>query len=404
MSTSLARTLQSDLQQLIIGGPLYDASGNLPNMVVYPVFPTGLAPDPTGMITLSEGLRRGVRLSDTGMVSQVHVHNPLPAPVLVGESEILLGPTQLRSVQFSCLIPPERRASLPVSCVEAGQPTVHRAEFTDSDACPWFLRSFKIEQLARHGEPHQHLIWERIREYLQGAGTTSSTQDLRAVFRDHGADVESLSRNFPPAPGQTGAICAVGHDLFFELFSDPELLEDRYEQTLHSAVIEAVAHPGADVPPADQVHGLFEELASASVNSRVVHNRSVADAGRTVVFSDRGLSGSALMAGGRLVHLSAHKRCLGFGRPFAEQLPVLESERAAWQTEHGAFSERLQREYGRRRSRYTAFKNSLGPTRAGVQPAYTPESEDEGRETDLSAAPVPLNTGIHRFFMNLFHR
>jgi len=168
MATSLAETLQRTVDGLVIGPPLYDPTANLPNMVVYPLFPTApLSTEPPHVITLAQGLRRGVRLSDTGVVSQVHVDNPLSTTILVGESEILVGPTQLRSVQFSCLVPPGRRASLPVNCVEAGQPTVYKAEFTDSVACPWYLRAFKLEQLARHGENHQHRIWDRIKEYLQ---------------------------------------------------------------------------------------------------------------------------------------------------------------------------------------------------------------------------------------------
>ena len=114
MAISLADTLQRTVDGLVIGPPRYDPSANLPNMVVYPLFPREPLPaDPLHVITLSQGLRRGVCLSDTGVVSQVHVDNPLSTTILVSESEILVGPTQLRCVQFSFLVPHGRRVSLP---------------------------------------------------------------------------------------------------------------------------------------------------------------------------------------------------------------------------------------------------------------------------------------------------
>ena len=197
---------------LIIGPPLFEPMGELPNMVVYPLLPRDLTPDPPDLVTLSTGLGKGVRVNDTGFVSQVHIDNPLPTSVLVAESDILVGPTQLRAVQFSCLVPPFRRASIPVSCVEAGQPTVYQAQFDRTEACPWYVRSFKLDQLAKHGEPHQHRIWSNIKSYLKGADTASTTSDVRAVFKNYGADVNDLSTVFPPIPGQIGTIAAVGQD------------------------------------------------------------------------------------------------------------------------------------------------------------------------------------------------
>jgi len=404
---SLARILEGHWSGLIIGPPVYDQAGGLPNMVVYPLFPTELGPDPPDLISLSQGLRRGVRLRDTGMVGQVHVDNPLPTSVLVGESELLVGPTQRRAIQFSCLVPPHRRASLPVNCVEAGQPTVYQAQFTDSEACPWQLRSFKLEQLARHGETHQHRIWDRIDEYLKRAGTTSSSRDIGAVFGEFGGDLESLARAFPHHPSQVGAICAVGQELFVEVYDTPELLEDQYDRLLRSALVEAVAHPGREVVPPARVHELPAQLAEASVHSRVVQNRSLRDTGRTQVFSGGGLSGSALTNGGQLLHLSAHQRCWGKGRPFADQIEDLERHRSLWFDQNRSLLVELERQYARRRRQYQAFKGSLSPE-ALPSPAdgdvSLPDWEDVGRTARPAPRPLPLHQGVHEFFVRLFRQ
>ena len=197
MSGSLAKLLGNHLDTLVLGAPIFDAAGDLPNVVVYPLFPSSLSPDPPELITLSEGLRRGVRLNDTGIVSKVHVDNPLPATVLAGESELLMGSTQLRAMQFSCMIPARHRASLPVSCVEEGRPTEYQAEFDRSEACPWPVRSFKLGQLSRHGEPVQVGVWDKVRDYLSDAGVSSRTQGIHAVMDRCAPELAHLSLVFP---------------------------------------------------------------------------------------------------------------------------------------------------------------------------------------------------------------
>ena len=404
MAESLSRIVEDWLRHLVLGPPTFDADGDLPNMVVYPIYPTEISPDPSGMVSLSDGLRKGVRLSDTGLVSQVHVNNPLDAPILVGESDILIGPTQLRSVQISCLVPPNRRASLPVSCVEAGQPTVYQAEFTAAEACPWYIRSFKTEQLARHGEPHQHRIWDNIKSYLQGAGAVvSKTHDVRAVFSRYGADLRVLSDVFPAKPGQVGVVSAVGQDLFLELFGDPEMFEERYEKVLESALIEAVAHPTDQITPPGHARDMLDELAHASRDSKLVQSRSLESSGRSLVFSADGISGSALLSGSHPVHLAAHKRCWGYGKPFADQLDELESGRKLWNSEQRSFVNQLERDYSQRRRRYKAFKDSLKPKWA-TSDRHDEFEEFASEEEDSSPAPVPLNPAVHEFFLQLFKK
>jgi hypothetical protein len=405
VGTSLAEALRKTVDTIVIGPPQFDPTANLPNMVVYPLFPTKpLGDDPPHIITLSQALRRGVRLTETGVVSQVHVDNQLSATILVGESEILVGPTQLRSVQFSCLVPPGRRASLPVNCVEAGQPTVFQAEFTEAEACPWYLRAFKLEQLARHGENHQRRIWDRIKEYLQHTNTVSSTQDVSAIYDQFGDDVDSLSQLFPLRAGQVGCICVVGQDLFVEVFGEPEILEDRYEGVLRSALIEAVAHPSRMVATSSSVQPVLEELVDASHSSKVMQNRSLRDAGRTQVFAAGRISGSGLVANGELVHLTAHKRCWGYGQAFSEQLGDLETDRILREEEFADLFQRLERKCKPRRKRYKSYLKDLQPLVTSRRENPSPIDYAQSETVNQAPRPMPLSPSLHRFFLELFRR
>ena len=405
MSGSLAKKLGQTLDSLVLGPPVFDETGELPNVVLYPLFPSSLGPDPPDMVTLSEGLRRGVRLSDTGIVSRVHVDNPLSATILAGESDLLIGPTQARSVQFSCLIPPFRRASLPVNCVEEGRPAEHQAEFDKSDTCPWSLRSYKIEQLARHGDVVQYGVWDKIRTYLDTAGTSSNTQGIHDVFDKYGLELSSLRPLFPLKPGQIGAICTVGQNLFFDLFADPELLEDRYDQILKSTLIEAVVHPSSEVVPQDKIEAFLPQLVQATLNSKVMQNRGLQSRGRTLAFSGNGLSGSALLADDQLVHLCAHQQCWGQSRAFSSLLDEMEEERISWDEERPSFLRDLGQAYADRRQRYNSFKAQLSPGLASPNLSDMLQ-RDNGKNAKKGGPPaprpLPLNSFLHEFFLNLF--
>ena len=404
MSGSLAKQLARHLDSLILGPPYFDDLGDLPNMVVYPIFPSSLPPDPPEMIILSEGLRYGVRLSDTGQLNKAHVDNPLSTTILAGESDLLMGATQLRSMQFSCLIRPHSRASLSVNCVEEGRPTERQAKFERSDSSPWSLRSYKMEQMAHHGEPLQLKVWKKVSSYLESAGVTSNTQNIHAVYEHFGPELGNLSCLFPRTSGQIGAICAVGSNLYGEFFSDPELLEDRYDQFLRSALVEALVHPGNVVVNQGKIASFLKEIVDVSVNSTVVHSSGPQNSGRTLVFNGRGISGSALVDDRRLIHLCAHLKCPGQVSLFANQLGELELQRASWKTHNASLLEKLQKECAKRRKLYNIFKTKrLSPPPPQIQNGPC-ESRDE-IETDKRPSthpPEPLNPLLHDFFLNLF--
>ena len=406
MSGSLNTLLSRHFDTIVTGPPQFDRHGDLPNVVVYPLFPSELTPDPPELITLSEGMRRGLRLSDTGLVNKIHVENPLPTTILAGESELLMGHTQVRSMQFSCLIPPFRRASLPVNCVEEGQPAEAQAQFDQSDSVPWGLRSFKIEQMSHHGEPVQFVVWDKVKDYLAMAGARSDTHDIHAVYDRHGADLSNLGHMFPRQAGQIGAICAVSSNIYCELFADPELMEDRYDQLLRSSLIEAVVHPGVDVVPQSKVEEFLSSVADVSVNSRVVQSRSLQSTGRTAVFSGRGISGSALVDDGRVIHLVAPQECLGDSSPFADQLVDLKQGCEAWRSQHGNFLDDLEQECRERSRNYRTYKANLAPVAApqvynGELELYDFETGDKG---STAPRPQPFNTYLHDFFLGLFRR
>lgn len=404
MSLTFSKSLAEHLKDTVVGPPVYDRRGKLQNMVVYPVFPLHLGADPPDIITLSEALNKGLLLTDTGVVSRVHADNPLPTSILAGESEILIGSTQLRSVQFSCLLSPQRKAALPVNCVEEGRPTAYRADFGRTDACPWPLRSYKMEQLARFGEPPQYWVWDRIKSYLSDTATTSDTHDIHSVLDQNSYQLQSLSGIFPLQPGQVGAICAVGQSLMIELFGDPEILEDRYDQVLRSAMVEALAQPSDEVVHPDRVSHFLPHIIEACQKSKVLDNRSLKESGRTVAFANLGICGQALISEGRLVHLAAHQKCIGQSQPLADLLPALDSANTAWEVQRPLYMDNLGEDYARRRRRYNAFKSKLQHFSPNESNEIATQEVLKSNKPEPAPPPRPLNPALHKFFLRLFSR
>ena len=404
MSLALSKILTKHFEQLIIGPPQYERHGELDTIAVYPLFPAQLSPDPPEILTLSEALRRGMQLQDTGVINRVHVVNPLPSAVLAGESELLMGETQQRSIQFSCLLPSQKKSSLRVNCVEEGQPTVPQASFTGADACPWSLRTYKIEQLAHSGEPQQYWVWEQIKNYLTEANSNSSTRKIGAVFEKNDYQLQTLGDSFPHQAGQVGAICTVGSNLFIELFSDPELFEDRHEQIIRSAMIESFVRPPEGVVPPESIGAFLKQIAHVSQHSKIMSGRSLKEDSRSMAFSRPGINGQFLIDQNRLIHLSAHQKCPGRNRPLAELRSGFDKARRTWSKRRPLSMDKVEKTYARRRQQYSAFKASLRnqPTMIN-QPSTTDPSKEYDTIEDTNR-PQPLNPALRDFFIALFTR
>ncbi len=358
MNSIFSDKISTYFDTLCIGPPSYTKKGTLSNVVAYPLFPSFLAKNSSKIITLGEAMTNGLEIVDTGIINRIQVHNHNIASVLAKESEILLGETQERSIQYSCILPPFKKTSLTVSCVEEGRPAIPNQKFTDHGACPWPIRSFKNEQLARTGEPPQFWVWERIRKYLKDTKTESSTHSLYGFIKKYKQKLISLSSSYPINQGQVGVVFNVGHSLYIESFSDPELFAESYKETLFSALSEALFLPSDQIIDPNTISNLFERIKQISKNARTLNN-SRKNVGQTITFGEPFLSGQALFNEKGLVHLSGHQRCLGKNKKFTALLSKLNSAQSRWEKSSPVFLSEVRSTYRNRKVCYDNFKKQL---------------------------------------------
>ena len=166
--------------------------------------------------------------------------------------------------------------------------------------------------------------------------------------------------------------------------------------------MDAVTQPGTSVVSPSRAKTVLAEIAEASKNNLVLQSRSLKSAGRSLAFTGNGVSGTALLSGDNLVHLSAHQRCWGQDELFDSVCDELESTRDAWAAEHNGFLRNLASDYSDRRKRYNEFKSRMSSdSHSGFETEYVASSAREEEETTTSK-PMPLSPHIHDFFLGLF--
>ena len=104
-------------------------------ITVVPLYPRR---DPeAAYATLADGLRRGLRVTETGpdgTVPELVVENPLDERVLLYDGEELVGAKQNRILNLTVLVAPQSRTPIPVSCVEVGRWRMRSSAFAEVPA------------------------------------------------------------------------------------------------------------------------------------------------------------------------------------------------------------------------------------------------------------------------------
>ena len=197
-------------------------------IVVTPLFPRR---DPVAAyITLDEALPRGFHItetSDAGTVPELVVENPTDAHVLLYDGEELVGAKQNRILNVSVLVEAGAKLPIPVSCVEQGRWSRRSATFARAAA-----RLARAPAAPQGGDARGAAARARYRAGRRlgrgarqaGRGWASARRPRRAGTRSRRtADaLRALENAFALAPGQCGAVLALGDDLCLDAVSRPD--------------------------------------------------------------------------------------------------------------------------------------------------------------------------------------
>ena len=284
------------------------------NLTMYPLLNGGgHAPDYLMLRqAIGNGTLRITEVSEGGSVPQLSVANEGAQPVLIIDGEELVGAKQNRVVNVTILVPAKRVIPIPVSCVERGRWSYRSGDFAPSKhhiyaaararhmgTVTGSLRSFGTR------DANQQAVWRGISEKMASLGAQSPTEAMSDIYERHLTSIEDYVRAFRPIAGQVGAVFAIdGRPFGLDIFDSSEPFDALLDKLVRSYALDAIdTSGGREAPQQPQPPEDF----LAAVTAAKAESYPAVGLGEDVRLEGTNVDGAALVADGRIVHLSAFR-------------------------------------------------------------------------------------------------
>ena len=303
------RTLQEEFSQIEIG-----RSSEFRNLILFPLMRRSAPVQPLDYLLLEDGIAQGkvcvTELHAGGSVPELRLENNADLPVLLVDGEELIGAKQNRVLNLTILAPAKHTTVIPVSCVEAGRWRMESADLKPAEHFMYSLgRGERVTQVTASMRSNgtrnsdQGAVWRNIASKAARLKTSSPTGAMSAIYERHANAVEEFARAFTWQEGQCGVAFAIsGRILGLEIFDHPEVMRRFFQKLVRSYALDALDAALAGDQPARV------EAVCAFV-SQIGVARSFAEQalgiGKDVRFNGAEISGAALWAQGRYVHICA---------------------------------------------------------------------------------------------------
>ena len=289
------------------------------NLTVFPLFDGNAT---AAYVTLDEALARGsariTEVNEGGSVPNLAFVNAGEKPVLLLDGEELLGARQNRVLNLTILAPPSTTIVIPVSCVEAGRWSATSASFSSAPRTQYAEgRARKMAQVSASMErgsraSDQGAVWRDIDRKFERFGVRSPTGSMSLLFETESVQVEDVVQAFSVEDGQVGAIFAIeGRFVGFDLFDASDSFRKLFAKLLRSYALDAIEASQTTPVPALAQPLLSQRDAAAFLTSVTEANVSQFPAigeGQDLRLNGNGISGAALLANDRIVHLAAFRQ------------------------------------------------------------------------------------------------
>jgi hypothetical protein len=322
MKDNLTHSLKDEFASLQIG-----PRAQFRNLTLFPLLRAAPAsPEPDYLLAetaIAQGLARVTELEGGGSVPELRFENHCAQSVLLLDGEELLGAKQNRVLNLTVLAPAKQTIVIPVSCVEAGRWRAQSAEFKPAPHMMYSkaraARAGQVtESMRREGtrRSDQAAVWSEIASKAARMAAPSPTQALSAVYERHTISVEEYVRAFQCQERQAGVAFAIdGQVQGLDLFDHPATMRRMFPKLLRSYALDALETSGEGKAGDADLPDFLGRLAGAQ--SFVQPALSL---GQDVRLTGDSVSGAALWAGQRYVHLCAFARQGNGGGGFSTRM------------------------------------------------------------------------------------
>jgi len=301
-------TLQEELSSIVAGEPR-----SFGNLAVVPLFRPKSNLVCMDYLLLEDGIAHGkVRITELpsqASIPELRLENQEDLPILILDGEELVGAKQNRVLNLTILAPAKQSIVIPVSCVEAGRWKMSTEELQQADHIMYSHgraeRAVHVtESLRSRGTrvSDQGAVWRGIAVKASRLSAFSPTGAMSAIYERHASLLESYVRSFDCQDGQCGAVFAIsGQIVGLEIFDYPEVLRRFFKKLIRSYALDALdASETAKAMNPEGVSAFTQKVARVPclVEPALGH-------GKDVRFNGPGISGAALWAFQRYIHMCA---------------------------------------------------------------------------------------------------
>ena len=306
------------MQRIIdaVAGVRIGESANYRNLSVFPLFGAGIKA--ADYLTLDEALQKKcseiTEVSEGGSVPELKFVNSGKLRVFLLDGEELVGAKQNRVLNLSILVPAGKTVIIPVSCVEAGRWSHRSRQFAAAPRVHYARgRAMKVAQVSAcmHATgqrlSNQAEVWNDIREKSASFGVASKTSAMSDIYEQESTRLEDYAGSFSVLDGQVGALFAIsGRIAGLDLFDSPETFRKLFPKLLRSYGLDALDRARWEKPEKKVSCTPKEARAFLArvANARTEEFPAVGE-GIDLRIGGKDLSGAALSADGRIIHLSA---------------------------------------------------------------------------------------------------
>src|SRR6266478_9254280 len=303
------RTLQEEFSEIEVG-----RSSEFRNLILFPLMRRSAAVLPLDYLLLEDGIAQGkVRVTELhagGSVPELRLENNADLPVLLVDGEELVGAKQNRVLNLTILAPAKHTTVIPVSCVEAGRWGMECSDLHVANHVMYSLgRGERVTHVTASMRSNgtrksdQGAVWRNIAAKATRLMASSPTGAMSAIYERHASSVEEFSRAFTWREGQCGVAFAIGGRILgLEIFDHPEVMRRFFQKLVRSYALDAL-----DAAPAANGSASFEAVSAlvTQIGGAQSFTEQALGIGKDVRFSGREVSGAALWAHERFVHICA---------------------------------------------------------------------------------------------------
>ena len=304
-------SLQEELSNIEIAQP--SQFRNLTLFSLVRVRPSVMSGDLDYML-LEDGIaQRKVRVTEVGgggSAPELRVENTADLPILVVDGEELVGAKQNRVLNLTILVAPKRTTVIPVSCVEAGRWNTSSPDLKSVDHLMYSqgraqCLSSVTESMRAKGShfSDQRGIWRDIAAKAFRMKTKSATGAMSDIYEHHRSSVEEFIRAFTWKDGQAGMAFALADRILgLDLFDRAETMRRFFPKLVRSYALDALDAPSQAISAVNR-----EALRRfvAQIGEAQHFSREALGLGKDVRFNGDEISGAALWAHERYVHICA---------------------------------------------------------------------------------------------------